>query len=262
MADEMNRSRYLLVALYTLSRKEIARFFRIWSQTLIPPVITTCLYFLIFGNLIGPRIGPMQGHTYIDFIVPGLVLMSVITGSYGNVASSFFSSKFQRFIEEIMVSPVPSWIILTGYLAGGVCRGFLVGVVVLVVSMLFATVELVSPMLTAAVMFLAALVFSLGGMLNGIFAKKFDDVSIIPNFVLTPLIYLGGVFYSVQLLPEFWRLASLANPILYVINIARYGFLGSSDVGIGVSFAVIAIAILILFVTCLVLLERGYGIRE
>ncbi len=250
------------VALYTLSRKEILRFMRIWSQTLIPPVITTCLYFLIFGNLIGPRIGPMQGHSYIDFIVPGLVLMSVITGSYTNVASSFFSAKFQRFIEEIMVSPVQSYVILIGYLLGGICRGVLVGIIVLFVAMLFATVKIVSIPTTAAVILLAALVFSLGGMLNGMFAKKFDDVSIIPNFVLTPLIYLGGVFYSVRMLPDFWQLVSLANPILYVINIARYGFLGSSDVAIGVSFAVILVAIAILFTLCVVLLERGYGIRD
>ncbi|MXW48000.1 MAG: ABC transporter permease [Gammaproteobacteria bacterium] len=258
----MSRSLHSSVALYTLCRKEITRFMRIWTQTLIPPVITTCLYFLIFGNLIGPRIGPMQGHTYIDFIVPGLVLMSVITGSYTNVASSFFSAKFQRFIEEIMVSPVPSSVILIGYLTGGVCRGVLVGIVVLLVATLFATVDIVHPFTTALVVLLTSVVFALGGMLNGMFAKKFDDVSIIPNFVLTPLIYLGGVFYSVQLLPEFWRIVSLANPILYVINIARYGFLGSSDVGIGVSFAVILVAAAILFTLCLVLLERGYGIRD
>jgi len=253
---------YTGVALYTLSRKEITRFLRIWTQTLIPPAITTCLYFLIFGNLIGPRIGSMQGHSYIDFIVPGLVLMSVITGSYTNVASSFFSAKFQRYIEEIMVSPVPSFVILIGYLAGGICRGVLVGIVVLAVAMLFATVEIVSPLTTIAVVLLTALVFSLGGMLNGMFAKTFDDISIIPNFVLTPLIYLGGVFYSVQMLPDFWQNVSLANPILYVINIARHGFLGSGDVGIGISFAVILLAIAILATLCMVLLERGYGIRD
>ena len=258
----MNAQQPVLIALYTLCRKEITRFLRIWTQTLIPPVITTCLYFLIFGNLIGPRIGPMQGHTYIDFIVPGLVLMSVITGSYTNVASSFFSAKFQRFVEEIMVSPTPSYVILIGYLTGGICRGVMVGIVVLSVATLFANVDIVSPLTTASVILLAAAVFSLGGMLNGMFAKKFDDVSIIPNFVLTPLIYLGGVFYSVQMLPEFWQLVSLANPILYVINIARFGFLGDSDVGIGISFAVIAVAIAILATLCVVLLERGYGIRD
>ncbi len=250
------------VAFYTLTRKEVTRFFRIWTQTLIPPVITTCLYFLIFGNLIGPRIGPMQGHSYIDFIVPGLVLMAVITGAYGNVASSFFSAKFQRYIEEIMVSPTPNYVILLGYLAGGVCRGVIVGFVVLIVSTAFANVNLVSPLITAIIIVLAALVFALGGMLNGMVARKFDDVSIIPNFVLTPLIYLGGVFYSVQMLPEFWQLVSLANPILYVINIARYGFLGSSDVGIGISLAVIGISIAILTAICMLLLNRGYGIRE
>ena len=258
----MNSFEYISVALYTLMRKEVTRFIRIWTQTLIPPVITTCLYFLIFGNLIGPRIGPMQGHTYIDFIVPGLVMMSVITGAYTNVASSFFSSKFQRFIEEIMVSPVPNYVILIGYMTGGICRGIVVGGIVLVVSSLFANVNIVSPVITIVIFILTALVFSLGGMLNGMFARKFDDVSIIPNFVLTPLIYLGGVFYSVQMLPQFWQNVSLANPILYVINVARYAFLGSSDVGIWVSFAVICISIAILFTICMVLLERGYGMRE
>ena len=258
----MNSVEYISVALYTLMRKEVTRFIRIWTQTLIPPVITTCLYFLIFGNLIGPRIGPMQGHTYIDFIVPGLVMMSIITGAYTNVASSFFSSKFQRFIEEIMVSPVPNYVILIGFLTGGICRGIVVGGIVLVVSSLFANVSIVSPVITIAIFILTALVFSLGGMLNGMFARKFDDVSIIPNFVLTPLIYLGGVFYSVQMLPQFWQTVSLANPILYVINVARYAFLGSSDVGIWVSFTVIGISIAILFTICMVLLERGYGMRD
>ncbi len=258
----MNRFDYICVAMYTLARKEVTRFVRIWTQTLIPPVITTCLYFLIFGNLIGPRIGPMQGHTYIDFIVPGLVLMSVITGAYTNVASSFFSAKFQRYIEEVMVSPMPNAVILIGYLTGGVCRGVAVGAVVLTVSTFFASVQLVSPGITAITIILTALVFSLGGMLNGMFARKFDDVSIIPNFVLTPLIYLGGVFYSVQMLPDLWQTVSLANPILYVINLARYGFLGSSDVGIWWSFLIIGIAIAILFSACMILLNRGYGIRD
>ena len=258
----MNRLELSAVALYTLTRKEIARFMRIWSQTLIPPVITTCLYFLIFGNLIGPRIGPMQGHTYIDFIVPGLVLMSVINGAYTNVASSFFSTKFQRNLEEIMTSPMPDYVILLGYVSGGVCRGVMVGAVVLVVSSIFANVDISSLGITAAIFILAALVFSLGGFLNGMFARKFDDISIIPNFVLTPLIYLGGVFYSTQMLPEFWQNVSLVNPILYVINVGRYGFLGSSDVGLITSFAVIGIAAAILFAICLRLLQLGYGMRE
>ena len=249
------------VALYTLTRKEIVRFARIWTQTLIPPIITTCLYFLIFGSLIGPRIGPMQGHSYIEFIVPGLVMMSVITGAFTNVASSFFSSKFQRYIEEYMVSPTPNFVMLVGYLAGGVCRGMTVGAIVLTVATVFADVSIVHPLLTAVVFFLTALVFSMGGLLNGMFAKSFDDIAMIPNFVLTPLIYLGGVFYSVLLLPEFWQKVSLANPILYVINIARYSFLGTSDVAMSISFIVIFIAIIILLALCHVLLNRGYGIR-
>ena len=258
----MSSMNYVAIALYTLVRKEVTRFFRIWSQTLIPPVITTCLYFLIFGNLIGPRIGPMQGHTYIDFIVPGLILMSVITGAYTNVASSFFSAKFQRFIEEIMVSPMPNATILIGYVAGGMCRGIAVGIVVMTVAGFFASVNFEAPGIIIVTFILTALVFSLGGLLNGMFARKFDDVSIIPNFVLTPLIYLGGVFYSVQMLPQFWQTVSLANPILYVINLARYGFLGSSDVSIWTSFGIIAVAVATLFTVCLTLLQRGYGIRE
>ncbi len=258
----MRKYRHAAVALYTLVRKEVTRFVRIWTQTLIPPVITTCLYFLIFGNLIGPRIGSMQGHAYIDFIVPGLILMSVITGAYTNVASSFFSAKFQRFIEELMVSPMPNFTILLGYLAGGICRGIIVGVVVMAVAGAFTTVTFSAPGVLIATFLLTATVFSLGGMLNGMFAKTFDDISIIPNFVLTPLIYLGGVFYSVQLLPDFWQKASLTNPILYVINLARYGFLGTSDVGVWTSFAVIAAAAVILFTLCIALLRRGYGIRD
>ncbi len=258
----MNRLDYNSVALYTLARKEITRFSRIWTQTIVPPIITTCLYFLIFGNLIGPRIGSMQGHSYIDFIVPGLVLMSVITGAYSNVTSSFFSTKFQRNLEEIMTSPMPNYLILLGYVSGGVCRGVVVGCIVLLVSTLFANVNFVSPGILAVNIFLTALVFSLGGLINGILAKTFDDISIVPNFVLTPLIYLGGVFYSVQMLPEFWQKVSLFNPILYVINVARFGFLGSSDVSLTVSFTVIGISIAILFTICIVLLSRGYGMRE
>ena len=255
-------AQYISVALYTLTRREILRFTRIWTQTLVPPVITTCLYFLIFGNLIGSRIGTMQGHSYIDFIVPGLVLMSVITGAYTNVASSFFSAKFQRFVEEYMVSPVPSYVILIGYMAGGICRGTVVGLVVLVVSTFFANFEIFSLGIFMTVIFSTAAVFSLAGMVNGMMAKKFDDISIVPNFVLTPLIYLGGVFYSVQLLPEIWRIVSLFNPILYVINVARYGVLGTSDVSVQVSLSIIGVFIAVLFILCLVLLERGYGIRN
>ena len=255
-------TQYITVALYTLTRKEILRFTRIWTQTLVPPVITTCLYFLIFGNLIGSRIGTMQGHTYINFIVPGLVLMSVITGAYTNVASSFFSAKFQRFIEEYMVSPIPSYVILLGYMSGGICRGVAVGMVVLIVSTVFTNIEIQSPGIFVTVILSTAAVFSLAGMVNGLMAKKFDDVSIVPNFVLTPLIYLGGVFYSVQLLPDIWRTVSLFNPILYVINVARYGILGTSDVSVQLSLSVIGAFVVILFSLCLILLNKGYGIRN
>ena len=208
------------IAFLTILHKEVTRFLRIWQQALIPPAITTMLYFIIFGNLIGPRIGEMGGHSYMEFIVPGLILMSVITSAYANVSSSFFSAKFQRSVEELLVSPVPNSVILLGYIGGGILRGLLVGLVVTLVSLFFSDVSIHNIWIMLSISTLTATLFSLGGFLNGMFARKFDDVTIIPNFVLTPLTYLGGVFYSISLLPEFWQWVSHANPILYMIGLA------------------------------------------
>lgn len=249
-------------AYLTIVRKEITRFTRIWQQTLIPPVITTSLYFVIFGNLIGPRIGVMEGYRYMDFIVPGLILMSVITNSYANVSSSFFSSKFQRSIEEIQVSPTPNSVILLGYITGGMARGILVGIVVTIVSLFFSKLSVHNIFVMFSIILLTALLFALGGFMNGLFARKFDDVSIIPTFVLTPLTYLGGVFYSIKLLPDFWQGVSHANPILYMINAFRYGFLGISDINLIASYFIIFAFTAVLYLINLRLLNKGYGIRS
>ncbi len=248
--------------LRTIVIKEITRFLRIWQQTILPPAITTTLYFVIFGNLIGPRIGQMDGFNYMDFIVPGLILMAVITSSYSNVVSSFFGAKFMRSVEEILVSPTPNVIILTGFVVGGMARGIIVGLVVTLVSLFFSDLRIHDPAVLASVVILTAILFSLGGFINAVFAKSFDDVSIVPTFVLTPLTYLGGIFYSIHLLPEFWQGVSMANPILYMINAFRFGFLGISDINIAFSYAIIIIFILVLFALSLRLLHRGYGIRQ
>lgn len=254
--------RGIRIAYTTILVKEVTRFMRIWQQTLIPPVVTTSLYFVIFGNLIGPRIGTMDGYRYIDFIVPGLILMSVITNAYANVSSSFFSAKFQRSIEEIQVSPAPNSIILLGYVSGGVVRAILVGLIVTAVSLFFSKLSVHSYWVMASVIVLTAVLFSLGGFLNGVFAKKFDDVAIVPTFVLTPLTYLGGIFYSIKLLPDFWQAASHINPILYMINAFRYGFLGITDIHLGASYAIILLFTVALFLINLKLLDNGFGIRE
>ena len=221
------------VALTTIWIKECTRFLRIWVQTLVPPAITMSLYFVIFGNLIGQRIGDMGGFSYMEFIVPGLIMMSVITNSYANVSSSFFSAKFQRNLEEMLVAPVPTWVIILGYIGGGVARAMLIGLIVSVVSMLFVDVSIHSLPVIVITLLLTATLFATAGLVNGIFAKTFDDISLIPTFVLTPLTYLGGVFYSLSLLPEFWQWVSKANPIVYMVNGFRYGFLGVSDVNSG-----------------------------
>ena len=245
----------------TIVIKEVSRIIRIWIQTLVPPAITMTLYFVIFGNLIGRRIGQMDGIDYMDFIVPGLIMMSVITNSYGNMVSSFFGAKFGKHIEEILVSPMPNIIILLGYVTAAVVRGMIVGLVVLCVSLFFTKLQIHSYLITFSVVLLTAIVFALAGMVNAIFATKFDDIAIIPTFVLTPLTYLGGVFYSISLLPEFWQVVSRANPILYMVNTFRYGILGVSDVEILPAFAVIGLFILVLGATCMVLLNRGVGLR-
>ncbi len=250
------------VAFLTILRKEIRRFLRIWTQTLVPPMVTMSLYFVIFGNLIGSRIGNMDGHRYMDFIAPGLIMMSVITNSYSNVTSSFFSARFQRFIEEMLVSPTPNHVILLGYISGGVARGLLVGFAVTLVSMFFADLRVHHIAVTVLVVFLTATLFSLAGFINAIFARNFDDVSIVPTFVLTPLTYLGGVFYSISLLSDFWHTVSLFNPILYMVNAFRYGILGVSDIPLWAAFAIVVVFTLTLFAVCLRLLNLGVGIKS
>lgn len=250
------------VSFQTIVVKEVRRFLRIWAQTLLPPAITMTLYFIIFGNLIGPRIGQMNGIAYMDFIVPGLIMMSVITNSYSNVVSSFFSLKFQHSIEELLVAPVPNWIILCGYVAGGMARGLGVGFIVTMLSLFFTDLYVHNLGVMISIVVLTAALFSLGGFINAVFATKFDDISIVPTFILTPLTYLGGVFYSIQLLPEFWQGVSQANPILYMVNAFRYGLLGVSDIPLGVAYGMILTFIAILFVFALTLLNRGVGIRN
>ena len=250
-----------LVALRAIASKEIRRFSRIWIQTVLPPVITTALYFIIFGNLIGPRIGKMDGFDYMEFIIPGLIMMAVITNSYANVVSSFYGSKFQRHIEEMLISPIPNYIILVGYVTGGVTRGLIVGVSVTIVSLVFHPLNIHSIPVMLSMVILTAILFSLAGLINGVFAKSFDDISIVPTFVLTPLTYLGGIFYSINMLPDFWRTMSLGNPILYMVNAFRYGFLGVSDINLITSYAIIIGFIIALYVFSLYLLRKGHGIR-
>jgi len=251
-----------LIALQTIAYKEIRRFIRIWPQTLLPPAITTALYFLIFGKLIGSRIGMIHGISYMNYIVPGIILMSIISHSYANVVSSFYSTKFQHNIEELLVSPVPNWVILLGYILGGIARGLLVGTVVTAISLLFTPIVIQHLTIALLTAFLTATLFSLAGFINAVFADSFDDISLIPNFVLTPLSYLGGVFYTVEMLPPVWQRISLANPILYMVNAFRYGLYGVSDIEI--SFALIMTTGVILFLTglSLFLLHKGIGIKN
>ncbi len=258
----MSRGRRYWIAYSTITRREILRFSRIWLQTIVPPVITVVLYFVIFGQLIGGRIGEMDGLPYIDFIMPGLIMMAIISHSYANVVSSFYSAKFAHHIEELLVSPIPEVVILLGYLSGGIARGMAVGVAVTIAAGFFTELHADNPWLVVLVALLTSALFSLAGLINGIFANSFDDVSIIPTFVLTPLTYLGGIFYSIDLLPDFWQKLSLANPILYMINAFRYGFLGVSDIGIGTALMVIVGFILVLFAVALWLLKKGIGIRS
>jgi len=250
------------IALRTILFKEIRRFMRIWPQTLLPPAVTTALYFLIFGQLIGKRVGEVNGVSYMDYIVPGVILMSVISHSYSNVVSSFYSTKFQRHIEELLVSPTPNWVILAGYIGGGVTRGLLVGCVVTLISMLFSEFRVVNWWVTIGVIVLTAMLFSLAGFVNAIFADSFDDIAIIPNFVLTPLSYLGGVFYSVSMLPDIWQTIALGNPILYMVNAFRYGLIGVSDIDVGLALAVIGSFVVFLIGFCLLLLAKGVGIKN
>ncbi len=250
------------VAFFTILIKEIRRFTRIWPQTLLPPAITTALYFLIFGKLIGERIGTVHGVSYMDYIVPGVILMSVISHSYSNVVSSFYSTKFQHHIEELLVAPVPNWVILTGYVCGGIARGVMVGAVVAAISLLFTPISVLHWKIAVVVLLLTATLFALAGFINAVFADSFDDISIIPNFVLTPLSYLGGVFYSLAMLPPIWQTIAQGNPILYMINAFRYGLIGVSDVDITLAFEMTVGFIVGLTLLSLILLHKGVGIKN
>ncbi len=248
-------------AFITILTREVRRFTRIWLQTILPPAITVMLYFVIFGTLIGPRIGDMDGFSYIEFVVPGLIMMSVITNSYSNVVSSFYSQKFQRSVEEMLVSPLPNYVILTGYIVGGMARGLCVGLVVTLMSLFFTELKLHSVGVTISIVLFTSLLFSLAGFINAVHAQSFDDVSIIPTFVLTPLTYLGGVFYSISLLPEFWQSVSLLNPVLYMVNAFRYGFLGISDISLSVAFATVLIFSAMLYAYSLYLMDHNKKLR-
>ncbi len=250
------------IGLKTLVRKEIVRVIRIWIQTVVPPAITMTLYFIIFGNLIGRRIGSMDGFDYMQYIAPGLIMMSVITNSYGNVVSSFFGAKFARHVEEMLVSPMSNATVIIGHVAGGVIRGLLVGILVTFIALFFTKLDVAHPLVTISMVVLSSIVFALAGFINAVFAKKFDDISIVPTFVLTPLTYLGGVFYSISLLPEFWQKVSLANPIIYMVNAFRYGILGTSDINIAYAYLIVGMFVVGLFTASMLLLNRGVGIRE
>lgn len=250
------------LAFLTIVIKEVRRFLRIWPQTLVPPAITVTLYYVIFGSLIGQRIGSMGGFDYMQFVVPGLIMMSVINNAYANVVSSFFGAKFQHHIEELLVSPTPNWVILLGFTIGGVARGLCVGLIVTVISLFFAELRIQHLGLTVGVVLLTAVLFSLAGLINAVFANSFDDISIIPTFVLTPLTYLGGVFYSMEMLSPFWRSLSQLNPILYMVNAFRHGLLGVSDVDVGFSLGMILLFIVLAWGYCLYLLESGTRLRQ
>ena len=250
------------VALQTIVSRETRRFTRIWPQTLLPPGITMVLYFVIFGNLIGRQVGEMDGFSYMEYIVPGLIMMSVITNAYSNVVSSFFSSKFQRSVEELLVSPVSPHVILIGYVTGGVLRGLAVALIVTLLSLFFTHLQVHHLGITILVIVLTATIFAMGGFINAVYARNFDDVSIVPTFVLTPLTYLGGVFYSIHMLSPFWQTVSLANPILHMVNAFRYGILGVSDLNIGVAIGLMLITTASLYLFCIRLLVSGRGMRQ
>jgi ABC-2 type transport system permease protein len=260
--EESALTRTAIVGFMTIVIREFNRIIRIWGQTIVPPAITATLYFVIFGSLIGRRIGDMGGYTYIQYIAPGLIMMSVITNSYGNVVSSFFGAKFGKHIEELLVSPLPNWVIVLGYLTGGIMRGLMVGAVVTIVSVLFTSLHIHHLLTIVVAVLLTAMVFSLGGFINAVLAKNFDQVNWVPAFILTPLTYFGGVFYSVSLLPKWAQSLSFANPILYMVNAFRYGFLGVSDVDVRLAFTIMSLAAVAMFATAVGMLNRGMGIRE
>jgi len=250
------------IAFMTLVRKEIRRYTRIWTQTLLPSAITMSLYYLIFGTLIGSRIGEMGGRSYMEFVVPGLIMMAIVTNSYSNVVSSFFGAKFNNSVEELLVSPVPNYIILWGYVMGGVSRGLLVAIIVTTVSLFFTSLSIYNVGIVVAVVTMTSILFALCGFINAVYANSFDDISIVPTFVLTPLTYLGGVFYSLDLLPEFWANVSRINPLVYVVNAFRYGVLGVSDVNLAFSFGMIGLFVLVAYGYSMHLLRTGKRLRS
>jgi ABC-2 type transport system permease protein len=251
-----------LIAFKTIVIKEVLRFSRIWVQTIIPPAITMTLYIIIFGNLIGSQIGDMDGYRYMDYIVPGLIMMAVITNSYANAVSSFYGCKFHHHIEEMLVSPLPNYLIVLGFTAGGVARGLAVGLSVSIVSQVLADLKIHNVAIIFSTVVLTSALFALAGLINGVYAKTFDDISIVPTFVLTPLTYLGGVFYTIHMLPDFWQAVSMVNPILYMVNAFRFGFLGVSDINVAVSYTIIIAFILALYSYAVHLLKIGHGIRR
>lgn len=251
-----------LISLISIVRKEVIRIFRIWVQTLVPPVITITLYFIIFGGFIGSRLDPVNGYNYMAFIAPGLIMMAIISNSYINTVSSFFSTKFQRNVEELLVSPTPNWVIVLGYVTGGMVRGLSVGFLVMIVSLLFVRLPVYSFGWIVTFALLTSFVFAQAGMINGILAQKFDDISIVPTFVITPLTYLGGVFYAIGFLPPFWQLVSKVNPIVYMVDGFRYGFLGTADIGAPTGLFILLLFGTALFFCNLYLLQRGTGLRS
>ena len=259
-SQSMNAIRW--IGFSTILIREYGRIMRIWGQTLLPSAVTAVLYFVIFGSLIGKRVGQLGGYDYMQYIAPGLIMMSVITNSYGNVVASFFGAKFGKHIEELLVSPQPNWIIVSGYAAGGLMRGIMVGSVVTVVSLVFARLHVHHLGLIVLAVVLTSLIFSLGGFINAVFAKNFDQVNWIPTFVLTPLTYFGGVFYSISMLPPWAQALSHFNPILHMVNAFRYGFLGTSDVSVPQAFAIMVALAVGLFAVALTLMNKGVGIRE
>ncbi|MFM8518253.1 MAG: ABC transporter permease [Nevskiaceae bacterium] len=260
MSTSVARARW--IGFQTIILREFGRILRIWGQTIVPSAVTAALYFVIFGTLIGRRIGQMDGVDYMQYIAPGLIMMAVITNAYANVSSSFFGAKFQRFLEEISVSPMPDWVVVLGYVSGGVLRGLLVGLAVTIISLVFTHLPVHHVLVIFAAVLLTAVVFSLAGFINGVFAKNFDQVNWIPTFILTPLTYFGGVFYSINLLPPWAQSLSHANPVLHMVNAFRYGFLGRSDVDVVLAFAIMLGAAVILFGVALTLMRRGTGLRD
>lgn len=261
-ANAPSLARVNAIGFKTIVAREFGRIVRIWAQTIVPPAITAALYFIIFGTLIGGRIGDMGGYSYIQYIAPGLIMMQVVTNSYGNVVSSFFGAKFGKHIEELLVAPLPNWLIVLGYVAGGVARGVVVGSIVTIIALLFTRLHVANLLVVLSAVLLSSVVFALAGMINAIFAKNFDQITFIPTFVLTPLTYLGGVFYSVTMLPDWAQSISHANPILYMVNAFRYGFLGVSDVNVGLAYTIMIAAAVVLYGSCVWLLHKGVGTRE